>query len=169
MRPDSFLILSRFLLGLLPAISLMEQMRLVLGTAAIAPAIRSDSGASRRLLLAALQGESVTLLVSLPCDRVRGGHARPEHLSAAGLTAAEVGTALDALAAVAKPQTPAKAGRLREKRVRGGPARVRAMSLQQRSRVSRAWRTTFPTVLSSRKRSRLGLALCNSSGRLTRL
>ena len=57
------------------------------------------------------------------------------------------------------PQTPAKAGRLRAKRVRGGPARALAICLVQRRRVSRAWRTTFPTVLSSKKRSRLGLAV----------
>src|SRR5436190_15925630 len=36
------------------------------------------------------------------------------------------------------PQTSAKAGRLREKLVRGGPARARAISLVQRRRVSRA-------------------------------
>src|SRR5204862_2690277 len=56
----------------------------------------------------------------------------------------------------ALPQTPAKAGRLRAKWVRGGLVRLRAISLAQRRRVSRAWRTTFPTVLSSRKRSFLG-------------
>src|SRR5258708_731889 len=67
------------------------------------------------------------------------------------------------------PQTPAKAGRLREKRVRGGPARALAVCLVQRRRVSRAWRTTLPTVLSSKKRSRLGRAVCNSSGKPTRL
>jgi len=37
-----------------------------------------------------------------------------------------------------RPQTSAKAGRLREKLVRGGPARARAISLVQRRRVSRA-------------------------------
>ena len=53
----------------------------------------------------------------------------------------------------ATPQTPAKAGRLRENRVRGAPARARVISLVQRRRVSRAWRTILPTVLSSKKRS----------------
>src|SRR5215831_9706433 len=67
------------------------------------------------------------------------------------------------------PQTPAKAGGLRAKRVRGGPARVLAISLAQRSSVSRAWRTTLPTVFRSRKRSCLGRAVCNSSGKPTRL
>src|SRR2546421_271230 len=57
------------------------------------------------------------------------------------------------------PQTAGKAGRLRAKRVRGGPARARAISLAQRKIVSRAWRTTFATVLKSKKRSRLGLAV----------
>ncbi len=57
------------------------------------------------------------------------------------------------------PQTPAKTGRLRENRVRGAPARARVTSLVQRRRVSRAWRMTLPTVLSSKKRSRLGLAV----------
>jgi hypothetical protein len=57
------------------------------------------------------------------------------------------------------PQTPANAGCLRAKQVRGGPARARAISLVQRRRISRAWRTTLPTVLSSKKRSRLGLAV----------
>src|SRR6267378_1516166 len=63
----------------------------------------------------------------------------------------------------------AEEGRLREKRVRGGPARALAICVVRRRRVSRAWRTTLPTVLSSRKRSRLGRAVCNSSGKPTRL
>ena len=79
-------------------------MRLVLDTAAIVAAIRSDAGASRRLLQAALQGESVTLLVSVPLlIEYEAVMTRPEHLRAAGLTAAEVNTLLDAVAAVAEP------------------------------------------------------------------
>jgi hypothetical protein len=39
--------------------------------------------------------------------------------------------------------------------VRGASARARAISLVQRRRISRAWRTTLPTVLSSKERSRL--------------
>jgi len=54
------------------------------------------------------------------------------------------------------PQNPAETGRLRAKRVRGGPARARAISLAQGKRVSRAWRTTFPTVLRSKKPQPLG-------------
>ena len=61
--------------------------------------------------------------------------------------------------ALTMPQTPAKGRTVEGERVRGGAARARAISLVQRSRVSRAWRTTFPTVLSSRKRSRLGRAV----------
>jgi putative PIN family toxin of toxin-antitoxin system len=79
-------------------------MRLVLDTAAMVAAIRSDSGASRRLLQAALQGERVTLLVSVPLlIEYEAVMTRPEHLHAARLTAAEVGSLLDAVAAIAEP------------------------------------------------------------------
>jgi predicted nucleic acid-binding protein len=75
-------------------------MRLVLDTAAMVAAIR---GASRRLLQAALQGHGVTLLVSVPLlIEYEAVMTRPEHLDAAGLTAAEVGSLLDAVAAVAE-------------------------------------------------------------------
>src|SRR5216684_3833299 len=67
------------------------------------------------------------------------------------------------------PQTPAKAGLVRANIVRGGPARRCAMSFAHRRRVSRACRTTLPTVLRRRKRSRFGLAVCNSSCKPTRL
>jgi predicted nucleic acid-binding protein len=77
-------------------------MQLVLDTAAMVAAIRSDRGASRRLLLAALHGGSVTLLVSVPLlIEYEAVMTRLEHLNAAGLTAAEVGSLLDAVAAVA--------------------------------------------------------------------
>jgi putative PIN family toxin of toxin-antitoxin system len=79
-------------------------MRLVLDTAAMVAAIRSDTGASRHLLRAVLQREGVTLLVSVPLlIEYEAVMTRPEHLMAAGLTAAEVGTLLDAVAAVAEP------------------------------------------------------------------
>jgi putative PIN family toxin of toxin-antitoxin system len=78
-------------------------MRLVLDTAAMVAAIRSDGGASRRLLLAALQGERVRLLLSVPLlIEYEAVMTRPEHLHAAGITAAEVGRLLDAVAAVAQ-------------------------------------------------------------------
>jgi len=78
-------------------------MRLVLDTAAMVAAIRSDRGASRRLLQAALQGQGITLLVSVPLlIEYEAVMTRREHLNAAGLTAAEVGSLLDAVAAVAE-------------------------------------------------------------------
>jgi predicted nucleic acid-binding protein len=71
-------------------------------------AIRSDRGASRRLLRAALQGAGVTLLISVPLlIEYEAVMTRPEHLSVAGLTAAEVGSLLDAVAAVAERVRPA--------------------------------------------------------------
>jgi putative PIN family toxin of toxin-antitoxin system len=79
-------------------------MRVVLDTAAMVAAIRSDSGASRRLLDAALRGEHVTLLVSVPLlIEYEAVMTRAEHLRVAGLTATEVGRLLDAVAAVAEP------------------------------------------------------------------
>src|SRR5215831_8932063 len=78
-------------------------MRLVLDTAAMVAAIRSDRGASRRLLQAALPGQGITLLVSVPLlIEYEAVMTRREHLNAAGLTAAEVGSLLDAVAAVAE-------------------------------------------------------------------
>jgi putative PIN family toxin of toxin-antitoxin system len=79
-------------------------MRLVLDTAAMVAAICSDAGASRHLLRAVLQREGVTLLVSVPLlMEYEAVMTRPEHLMAAGLTAAEVGALLDAVVAVAAP------------------------------------------------------------------
>src|SRR5436853_5742872 len=79
-------------------------MRLVLDTAAMVAAIRSDTGASRQLLRAVLQREGVTLLVSVPLlIEYEAVMTRPEHLMVAGLTAPEVGTLLDVVAAVAEP------------------------------------------------------------------
>ena len=79
-------------------------MRLVLDTASAVAAIRSDRGASRRLLQAALQREGITLLVSVPLlIENEAVMTRPEHLRVAGLTAREVGELLDAVALVAEP------------------------------------------------------------------
>lgn len=80
-------------------------MRLVLDTAAMVAAIRSDAGASRRLLQSALERRhGLTLLVSVPlmieCEAVL---TRAEHLTFAGLSAADVAELLDAVAAVAEP------------------------------------------------------------------
>jgi predicted nucleic acid-binding protein len=56
-------------------------MRLVLDTATMVAAIRSDSGASRRLLRAALEGPGLRLLVSVPLlIEYEAVLTRPEHL-----------------------------------------------------------------------------------------
>ncbi len=78
-------------------------MRLVLDTAAMVAAIRSDAGASRRLLVAALE-RRLTLLASVPLMiEYQAVMMRPEHLDAAGLVAEDVDALLDAVAAVAEP------------------------------------------------------------------
>jgi putative PIN family toxin of toxin-antitoxin system len=78
-------------------------MRLVLDAATMVAALRSDAGASRRLLVAGLR-RRLTLLASLPLmieyQAVMTG---PEHLKASGLTAREVNSVLDAMAAVIEP------------------------------------------------------------------
>ena len=78
-------------------------MRLILDTAVMVAAIRSDAGASRRLLLAALE-RRLTLLVSVPLMiEYQAVMTRPEHLKASGLSAADIEVLLDAVAAVAEP------------------------------------------------------------------
>lgn len=78
-------------------------MRVVLDTDVLAAALRSDQGASRQLLLGAFE-RRFTMLVSVPLmleyEAVR---TRPEHLTAAGITAEDVGVVMDALAAVIEP------------------------------------------------------------------
>lgn len=66
-------------------------------------AIRSDMGASRRLLRASLERQ-FTLLVSVPLMiEYEAVMTRREHLTASGLAVVEVGRLLDAIAAVAEP------------------------------------------------------------------
>src|SRR5687768_10060228 len=66
-------------------------------------ALRSAAGASRQLLVAALD-RKVELLVSVPLMvEYEAVLIRPEHLNASGLTASEVNSLLDAVAAVAVP------------------------------------------------------------------
>ena len=78
-------------------------MRLILDTSILIAAIRSDAGASRRLLTAALEGR-FTLLASVPLMiEYQAVMTRPEHLDASGLSATDVGVLLDAVAAVAEP------------------------------------------------------------------
>lgn len=75
----------------------------VLDTDVIVAALRSDKGASRQLLLAALD-QKFELLLSVPLVlEYEAVLNRPEHLAACGLSSAEVETILDSLAAVARP------------------------------------------------------------------
>jgi predicted nucleic acid-binding protein len=75
----------------------------VLDTAAMVAAIRSDRGASRRLLRVALEGQGLRLLVSVPLlIEYEAVMTRPEHLRAARLTAGDIGVLLDAVAAIAE-------------------------------------------------------------------
>src|ERR1700746_705653 len=80
-------------------------MRLVLDTAVMVAAIRSDAGASRWLQRAALERRRrLTLLVSVPLlIEYEAVMTRAEHLNASGLSIADVETLLDAVAAVAEP------------------------------------------------------------------
>ena len=81
-------------------------MRLVLDTAAMVAALRSDAGASRQLLLAGLERRKLTLLVSVPLlIEYEAVLTRPEHLRAAGISSDDVGVLLDAVAAVAEGVT----------------------------------------------------------------
>lgn len=66
-------------------------------------AIRSNAGASNRLLSAGLE-RRLTLLVSTPLlIEYEAVMTRAEHLEASGLTRADIGTVLDAVAATAEP------------------------------------------------------------------
>jgi predicted nucleic acid-binding protein len=66
-------------------------------------AIRSERGASRRLLRTALEGGSLRILVSVPLlIEYEAVLTRAVHLRAAGLTIADMGALLDAVAAVAE-------------------------------------------------------------------
>src|SRR2546425_11318590 len=78
-------------------------MRLVVDTAVMVSAIRSDTGASRHLLVAGL-GRRFTMLVSVPLlIEYQAVMTRPEHLAASGLSVADVEAVLDAVAAVLEP------------------------------------------------------------------
>jgi len=75
----------------------------VLDTDVMVAALRSDSGASRQLLIAALE-KRVTMLLSVPLlFEYEAVLMRQEHLEASGLSAMEMNAVLDALAAVAEP------------------------------------------------------------------
>lgn len=75
----------------------------MLDTDVMVAALRSKRGASRQLLLGALNGQ-FELLLSVPLLlEYEAVLTRPEHLSASGLSANEVGRLLDDSAAVARP------------------------------------------------------------------
>jgi putative PIN family toxin of toxin-antitoxin system len=78
-------------------------MRLVLDTDVVVAALRSDQGASRQLLLAALD-RRITMLASVPLMlEYEAVLTRPEQLDKIGLSAAEIDVVLDALASVIEP------------------------------------------------------------------
>jgi putative PIN family toxin of toxin-antitoxin system len=80
---------------------------MVLDTAVLVAGLRSATGASRQLVVAALE-RRFQLLVSVPLMiEYEAVLTRREHLKAAGLKAAEVVELLDALASVLEPVVPA--------------------------------------------------------------
>jgi len=78
------------------------QYACVLDTDVVVAAFRSPRGASRWLLNAALR-RRITAVVSVPLLlEYEAVLTRPEHLSAIGLSAAQIGAVLDALVSAAK-------------------------------------------------------------------
>jgi putative PIN family toxin of toxin-antitoxin system len=76
---------------------------LVFDTAALVAALRSDTGASRRLLLAVFE-RRITLVVSVPLMiEYEAVTTRPAQLRAARLSVEDIGVLLDAIAALAEP------------------------------------------------------------------
>jgi putative PIN family toxin of toxin-antitoxin system len=78
-------------------------LRLVLDTDVLVAGLRSDRGASRQLLISALDRE-IEMLVSVPLMvEYEAVLTRPEHLDASGLSSKQVNEVLDALAKVLIP------------------------------------------------------------------
>ena len=78
-------------------------MRVVLDTDVVVAALRSDRGASRRLLLAALD-RRIQVLISVPLMlEYEAVLTRPEQVRQTGLTVVEINIVLDALAAACEP------------------------------------------------------------------
>ena len=78
-------------------------MRYALDTNVLVAAFRSERGASRKLLLAALDGK-ILVLASVPLMvEYEAVLTRPEHLSATGLSVQQTNAVLDAFAAVVEP------------------------------------------------------------------
>ncbi len=78
-------------------------MRLVLDTDVLVAAFRSERGASRELLIGALDERFVLLASTALWLEYEAVLTRPLHLTAMGLSAAEVRDVLAALAVVAEP------------------------------------------------------------------
>ena len=78
-------------------------MRAVLDTDVMVAALRSGLGASRQLLLAALDRRFVMLASVALMLEYEAVLTRPEHLAAAGISADDASTVLDALAGVVEP------------------------------------------------------------------
>ena len=76
-------------------------------------AIRSDAGASRRLLVAALEHRFTLLLSVALMVEYEAVMTRAQHLAASKLTAQDVGILLDAVASVGEPVRPSFCGGLR--------------------------------------------------------
>jgi putative PIN family toxin of toxin-antitoxin system len=78
-------------------------LRLVLDTDVVVASLRSDKGASRQLLIGALD-RAYEILASVPLIiEYEAVLTRPEHLAASGLTSREMNEVLDALVKVSVP------------------------------------------------------------------
>lgn len=78
-------------------------MRLVLDTDVMVAAIRSNSGASRKLLVDALDQKFVLIASTSLLIEYEAVMTRRQHLEASGISAADVGAILDAVARAAVP------------------------------------------------------------------
>ncbi len=82
-----------------------DELRIVLDTDVLVAALRSDRGASRQVLLAALEPK-IVVLASVPLIlEYEAVLTRREQLEMTGLTVAETNAVLDALAAVVETVT----------------------------------------------------------------
>jgi putative PIN family toxin of toxin-antitoxin system len=77
-------------------------MKLVLDTSVLVAAIRSEAGASRRLLVGALENRFRLLVSTSLLIEYEAVMTRSTHLVASGLNEAEVGALLDAVAEIAQ-------------------------------------------------------------------
>jgi predicted nucleic acid-binding protein len=78
-------------------------MRLVLDTSVLVAAIRSDAGASRRLLVGAFERRYTLLMTTSLLIEYEAVMTRAAHLTASGLNEVDVGALLDALAGIGEP------------------------------------------------------------------